>query len=108
MTAGTKVVLVLGAAALLAAPHANAQTGGDAIYKKQCSMCHGPDGAGNTGMGKTFKLRDLRSADVQKQTDVQLSDIIAKGKGKMPAYQASLGAERIKAVVAYLRSIATK
>jgi mono/diheme cytochrome c family protein len=36
-------------------------------------------------MGKSMKLRDLRSADVQKQTDAQMKDIVLKGKGKMPA-----------------------
>jgi mono/diheme cytochrome c family protein len=59
-------------------------------------------------MGKMLKLRDLRSPDVQKMSDAQLSDLIAKGKGKMPAYQTSLGADKIHTVVAYLRELAKK
>ena len=82
-----------------------AQSGGEAIFKKQCAMCHGPDGSGQTGMGKAFKLRDLRSADVQKMSDAQFEETISKGKGKMPAYGTSLGAEKIKSVVAYLREL---
>lgn len=79
---------------------------GEAIFKRQCAMCHGPDGAGNTAMGRSFKLRDLKGPEVQKMTDAQLFDTIAKGKGKMPAYENNLGHDKIHAVVAYLRQLA--
>lgn len=52
------------------------------IYKAKCAMCHSADGSGNSPMGKTLKIRDLRSPDVQKQSDAQLSEIISKGKAK--------------------------
>ena len=32
---------------------------GAASYKAKCAMCHGPDGAGQTTMGKNMKLRAL-------------------------------------------------
>ena len=51
------------------------------------------------------RLRDLRSADVQKQTDADLVKWISDGKGKMPSYKGKLSAEEITAVVGYLRSI---
>ncbi len=82
------------------------QAGGEVTFKQQCVMCHGADGSGNTGMGKTLKLRDLRSPDVQKMSDAELAALIAKGKGRMPAYESKLGNERIQAVVAYLRELA--
>lgn len=85
---------------------AKAPESGQAIFKRLCAGCHGPDGAGATPMGKMFKLRDLRSADVQKSTDAQLTEIIAKGKGKMPAYAKSLTPDRIQAVVVHLRDLA--
>jgi mono/diheme cytochrome c family protein len=106
MTAHRLIVPVLGSVALMLAPALLGQSDGEATYKQRCAMCHGADGSGNTGMGKTFKLRDLKSADVQKMTDAQLTEIISKGKGKMPAYGASLGAEKIKGVVAQLRLMA--
>jgi cytochrome c551 len=62
----------------------SAQSGAD-LFKTKCAMCHGPDGKGQTTMGKNMKVRDLSSADVQKQSDAQLKDIVLKGKGKMPA-----------------------
>lgn len=76
-----------------------------AVYKRQCASCHAADGSGKTGPGKVFKLRDLRSAEVQKSTDEQLFDILNKGKGKMPAY-ANLGHDTLHALVKHLREMA--
>ena len=75
-----------------------------ATYKSKCAMCHAPDGSGNTPVGKSLKLRDLGSADVQGQSDDQLYEAISKGKGKMPAYEKSLGEDACKALVTYVRS----
>jgi mono/diheme cytochrome c family protein len=52
-----------------------------------------------------MKVRDLRSAEVQGQTDEQLYGIIASGKGKMPAYEKTIGADSCKALVAYIRTL---
>ena len=81
---------------------------GAATYKAKCAMCHGADGKGDTPMGKSLKVRDLSSADVQKQTDIELTKVIAGGKGKMPAYGKSLTAADIQAVIAYVRTLKTK
>lgn len=81
---------------------------GAPTYKAKCSMCHGPDGKGATPMGKNLKVRDLSSADVQKQTDIQLTQVIAGGKGKMPAYGKQLTTAEIQAVIAHIRTLKTK
>jgi len=80
---------------------------GDGVetFKGKCAACHGPDGAGATAAGKAMKVRDLSSADVQGQTDDQLYEIITKGKGKMPGYEKSLGADKCKELVAYIRTL---
>ena len=78
---------------------------GAATYKAKCAMCHGPDGAGQTTMGKNLKLRDLRSAEVQKQTDAELTKWITDGKGKMPSYKGKLSDADIQALVAYIRTL---
>ena len=102
-----KKISILVLALLIAAPSAFAGGGSDgaALYKSKCAMCHGPDGAGQTTMGKNMKLRDLRSADVQKQTDAELAKWIADGKGKMPAYKSKMSAEEINALVAFIRTL---
>ena len=78
---------------------------GAAVFAGKCAMCHGKGGAGDTGMGKSMKLRDLASADVQKQSDADLTKIVADGKGKMPAYKGKLSDDEIKGVVAFIRSL---
>jgi cytochrome c6 len=72
-----------------------------ATFKAKCAMCHGADGKGGK-MG----TRDFASADVKAETDAQLTDIITKGKGKMPSYDGKLKADEIKALVAYIRTLA--
>lgn len=76
-----------------------------AAYKEKCNSCHGPDGSGATPIGKSLKAGDLRAPAIQDKTDAQLSESIAKGKGKMPAFKA-LSAEEIAGLVAYVRSLA--
>jgi mono/diheme cytochrome c family protein len=97
--------LLLFAATGVFATTARAQTGGEALYKGKCVACHGADGKGDTAVGKANKVRDLGSADVQKQSDDEVAGIISNGKGKMPAYGKSLKAEQIKDLVAYIRSL---
>ena len=86
----------------------SAASDGAAIYKAKCATCHAADGSGQTPMGKTMKLRDLRSAQVQKQTDKELHAWTADGKGKMPAYKAKLSEEDINALVVHMRDLAKK
>jgi mono/diheme cytochrome c family protein len=77
-------------------------------FKAKCAMCHGADGTGNSPTGKAMKVRDLSSPDVQSQTDAQLTDIVANGKNKMPAYKGKLTDDQIKGLVAYIRGLAKK
>jgi mono/diheme cytochrome c family protein len=78
---------------------------GETVFAGKCATCHAKDGSGSTPVGKNLKVRDLRSDEVQKQTDAQLLDIISKGKGKMQGYEKSLGADKIQDAVAYIRTL---
>ena len=49
-------------------------------FKLQCSSCHGQNGAGDTSVGKSLKAADLRSPEVQKQSDAQLAQVISEGR----------------------------
>ena len=77
-----------------------------AVYKAKCATCHGADGSGQTPMGKKMNLRDLRSPDVQKQSDAELTKITTDGKNKMPAYKGKLSADEIKGLVKFMRDLA--
>ncbi len=94
------------APARLAAPAAVEDVG--TTFKVKCASCHGADGSGSSAVGKKMGLRDLRSAEVQKQSDAQLQTIIGKGKGKMTGYEKSLGADQVKALVGYVRQLGKK
>jgi cytochrome c6 len=78
-----------------------------ATYKTKCAMCHGTDGKGSP-TGLKMGVHDFTSADVQKQTDAQLTETITKGKGKMPSYDGKLKDSEIKDLVAYVRSLGKK
>lgn len=98
-------VLLIG---LMIGPAAWGDSAGETLYKQKCTPCHAADGSGNNSMGKTLKIRDLRSPDVQKQSDAELTAIISKGKNKMPSYEKTLKPEDIAGLVGYIRSIAAK
>jgi cytochrome c6 len=72
-----------------------------ATFKSKCAMCHGADGKGGK-MG----TRDFASPEVKAETDAQLTGIISKGKGKMPAYTGKLSDADITGLVTYIRTLA--
>jgi cytochrome c6 len=78
-----------------------------ATYKAKCAMCHGADGKGSP-TGLKMGAHDFTSDEVQKQTDAQLTEIITKGKNKMPAYDSKLKDTEIKDLVAFIRGLAKK
>jgi len=77
-----------------------------ALYKQKCVACPGTDGKGETPTGKAMKVRSFADPEIAKISDDELAGAIEKGKGKMPAYGKSLKPDEIKAMVAYIRSMA--
>ena len=78
----------------------------EALYKQRCVTCHGADGKGDTPAGKSTKVRSFADPEVAKMSDDDLATAIDKGKGKMPGYGKSLKPDEIKAMVAFVRSLA--
>ena len=102
-------VLVLLAVGFFSAAPLRADGDAASLFKAKCAVCHGADGSGNTAMGKQMQAPDLRSEEVQKQTDAQLIDATTNGKGKkMPAYKGKLTDDQIKQLVAYIRELGKK
>src|ERR1039457_683118 len=78
---------------------ARADDASAALYKSKCAMCHGADGAKAAG-------HDLSSAEVQKESDADLTAVITNGKPpKMPKYGDKLKPEEIKGLVDYIRTL---
>ena len=79
-----------------------------ADYKAKCALCHGEDGSGSTPSGKALKAKDLRAPDIQAKPDTELTDVITKGRNKMPAFGQKLTPEQVKQFVAYIHTLAKK
>lgn len=105
--AGMVVALVVLGLVVLTSPSASFGDDSAALYKSKCAMCHGADGKGETPAGKSMKVKDFASDDVKSMSDADLSDAIAKGKGKMPPFK-TLSADQVKGLVEYVRAFAKK
>jgi mono/diheme cytochrome c family protein len=111
LLAGAGILAGAGLAVLLAMPTpvkaASAAKGKD-TFEAKCAMCHAKNGSADTPMGKSLKISDLRSKEVQKKSDAELADIISKGKSPMPGYGSQLDKEQISDVVAFIRELGKK
>lgn len=100
------IALLLGASALMA-------YGADAAtnWTDQCAKCHGPEGKGDTKMGKKLSIRDLTDPKVQAEfTDEQGLKAIKEGitdkngKTTMKAIE-GLSEEEMKALIQHVRTL---
>lgn len=78
---------------------------GKAIFTSKCAICHGPNGNGNSPIGKTLNVPDFHSAQAQKMTEAELKAIVTNGKDKMPAFKETLTDIQIDQVVDYVRHL---
>ncbi len=85
-----------------------AQSDADKIYKSNCALCHSADGSGSSPTGKAMHAKDLRSEEVQKESDAAINEVITKGRGKMPAFGAKIKPDDITKLVAYIRALPNK
>ena len=102
-----QMTIVSAFACLLFAFQARGQNQAEKTYKAKCVACHAADGSGSE-VGKKLGARDFHSSQVQSESDAELTQIIAKGKGKMPAYEKSLKPDEIKALAAYTKELGSK
>jgi mono/diheme cytochrome c family protein len=75
------------------------------LYLEKCSGCHARDGAGNVALGRMLKVPDITSAAVKEQSDEQLRNVIAKGKGKMPGFARKCTQAQMEALATYVKSL---
>jgi mono/diheme cytochrome c family protein len=101
--AATGIAIFFAALALPSRVRAEGDTA--KVYKTNCVLCHAADGSGSSPSGKTLKAKDLRAPEVQGKSDAELTDVITKGMGKMPAFGKKLPADAIKSLVAYIREL---
>ena len=94
---------------LLALPHsAAAQSDGQKLYDTNCAKCHGPDGSGNTVVGKAVGAKDLGSAEAKKLTDAEIHTQIEQGKNNMPPFGGTLNKAQIDSLIPIVRAFGKK
>jgi len=102
-------VLALGLLlAVVSCSAAAEESAGANVYKAKCLTCHAKDGSGNTPVGKSLQSADLRSPEVQKKSDAELTESISEGKGNMPAFKTLITEDEIHSVLSYVRNLAPK
>jgi mono/diheme cytochrome c family protein len=85
-----------------------AQADGQKLYDTKCAQCHGPDGTGNTVVGKAVGAKDLNSAEARKLTDAEIHTQIDQGKGKMPPFGGTLNKAQIDSLIPIVREFGKK
>ena len=81
---------------------------GKALYAQRCALCHGATGHGDGPGAKGLNPPPRNHTDatyMNTRTDEQLSEVIHKGKGAMPAWGKVLTDEQIASLVLYVRSL---
>jgi len=104
-----KIIALSIVASALALASAQAEDA-KAIYEKNCTKCHGPDGKGKTKMGEKLGIKDYTDAKVQDEMkDAEATKAIKEGlkdkEGKVLMKPAEgLSDDDIKGLVAYMRA----
>ncbi len=102
-------IILLAAAALTAVVVTASAADVKETYEKNCSKCHGPDGKGDTKMGKKVDVKDFTDAKYQaSMKDEDMLKAIKEGvkdgeKVRMKAAEDISDAD-MKALVTYVRS----
>jgi cytochrome c553 len=105
-----KKILILGLAMIGMAALSASGADAKASYEKDCAKCHGPDGKGDTKMGKKAGVKDYTDPKVQEaMKDDQMAKAIKEGVKdgdtvKMKGYADALSDDEVKALVAYVRA----
>ena len=94
---------------LFAFPHfAAAQSDGQKLFDTNCAKCHGPDGSGNTVVGKAVGAKDLGSPEAKKLTDAEIHTQIEQGKNNMPPFGGTLNKAQIDSLIPIVRAFGKK
>ena len=101
-------MILIAAAALTAAVVTASASDVKENWEKNCAKCHGPDGKGDTKMGKKLEIKDFTDAKYQAEMkDDDMLKAIKEGvkdgeKIRMKAIE-GLTDDEMKALVTYVR-----
>lgn len=80
----------------------------DDLFRTNCARCHGADGRGDTGLGRTFGVPNFTDPEWwRKHSKItstgSLVSIVSHGRGDMPAFGKKLTRTEIRLLVGYVR-----
>lgn len=79
-------------------------------YAAKCASCHGKNGKGNAALAKGLQIEpaslDLTAPSTAAKKDAELTTVMLKGSGKMPAYEGKLSSQEIADLLRHTRSLA--
>ncbi|HEV8369375.1 MAG TPA: cytochrome c [Pyrinomonadaceae bacterium] len=75
------------------------------LFKEKCARCHGEDGRGETVLAEQINPPDFTDEKWSKSdlNNEELAEIVARGKGEMPAFGKKLTRQEIASLVLYVR-----
>src|SRR5262245_31018389 len=109
-----KTIVIVGVAAFLLAAASTQAADVKENWEKQCLKCHGPDGKGQTRMGRQAGVKDYTDPKVQAELKDENAikaikeGIVDKGKKKMEPYKDKLSDDEIKALIEHMRAFGKK
>ena len=81
-------------------------------WTHHCAKCHGPDGRGDTRIGRKQRIKNLVAPEQQaKMSDAAILQTIAEGardpdgEEKMPPFKGKLSEQQRASLVGYVRSL---
>jgi len=96
-------ILSFAAEALPAQTSSDANLLANPVFQKNCAKCHG-----KTAEGRHFGGPSLISGKVAAASDDELSNIITRGKGRMPKYAGRLSTDEISTLLDEIRALNKK
>lgn len=107
-----KTIITLLALLLVTSVTVRAAEDVEALWKKNCTSCHGADGKGKTKAGRQAKVKDFTDAEYQKTFTDEFATkrlkegIIEDGKERMKPFGDKLTDAEIKELLAFVRAFA--
>ena len=82
---------------------------GQTLYAEKCALCHGATGVGDGPGAAALDPKPRNHTDgsyMNAQSNESLVAVIKDGKGQMPAWGATMSDDEVRAVLAYVRTLA--
>jgi mono/diheme cytochrome c family protein len=104
------ILVTVSAAILTASPtEASAKVAANSasrsVYLSNCARCHGADGRADTESGRLYDVPDISGGRLRRRSAKNLTNVINRGGGSMPAFGKKLTKAQVASLVTYIRKL---